>query len=94
MNLPYIQSELFRQLVGMETLLKPDYKLQILRSETQDNLVKLKELRQYGYYKSWAILARWRIKKDDITTPDQITAEINRIWQEIPAECKRTDILK
>ena len=31
MNLPYIQSELFRELVGMETLLKPEYRFHLIR---------------------------------------------------------------
>lgn len=83
-----IQTEIFRELLEKESLLKNNFKFQILRSETQDILVKIKELRDYGHYKSWGILNSWRIKKDDITTVDQVTVVINCIWKEVSDEYK------
>lgn len=91
MNLPYIQSELFRELVSMETLLKPEWKMRITR-DTEDCLI----------IRVWKRPFRWKdvdchqecIDTRTIKTADQITAEINRIWNEIPVECKKDDILK
>ena len=91
MNLPYIQSELFRELVGMETLLKPEYALNITRNcfkELHANLWKICRDGD-GDIGAHAIL---NLSVRHVTTPDQITAEINRIWQEIPAECKKENL--
>lgn len=85
MNLQYIQSEIFRELVGLETLLKPEYEIIIYRSGEHMEAI-LTSAQDYNEH--------WHFYPHKITTPDQITAEINRIWSEIPAECKRTDILK
>lgn len=37
----------------------------------------------------WHLKKGWLIDDASITTHDQITREITRIWKEIPAECKR-----
>lgn len=88
MNLPYIQSELFHELVSMETLLKPEYKFQMTRFLNGHMTVILFDTNEC------MTVGTYDVEPRDITTPHDITAEINRIWDEIPAECKRTDILK
>lgn len=90
MNLPYIQSEVFRELVGIETLLKPRIIVAIHRYSKFLCLHlwrDVKGIRVENVYD-------FKIDCSTITTYDQITAEINKIWQAIPAECKREDILK
>lgn len=87
MNLPYIQSELFRELVGMETLLNPECYLKIMRYP-KDIEVRL------CYKKRNFLIRLMMIDTSNIKTGQDITAEINRIWNEIPDECKREDILK
>lgn len=105
MNLPHIQSELFRELVGMETLLKPGCTWLITRNADQDIELRLFVLStddswswdnpnagNGGYYRYYR-----RIGKEymlAMKTHGDLTALINSIWNEIPAECKRTDILK
>ena len=105
MNLPYIQSEIFRELVSLETLLKPDCTWFIVRHSNQDLEVKLFVLSKDdsyswdnpraglgGYYRYYR-----RIGKEymlAMKTHCDLTALINSIWNEIPAEYKRTDILK
>ena len=89
MNLPYIQSELFRELVGMETLLKPEWRFTIYKNTKGDFDIFLHYPKAKHIHKEI-----WFIYSNYIKNYDQITAEINRIWQAIPAECKRIDILK
>lgn len=94
MNLIYIQSELFRELVGIEELLKPEFRLQIVRHFAGGLAARLwqkKPLPEPPAYRDhyWHLKKGWLIDDASITTTDQITAEINRIWQEIPAECKK-----
>lgn len=89
MNLQYIQTEIFRELVGMETRLKPEYRFHLIRDTDGALAVYLVyKPNPMKYVEFPYIVVR------DITTPDQITAEINRIWVAIPAECKRDDILE
>ena len=85
MNLPYIQSELFRELVGMETLLKPRHHMSI--SSYQWVLSMGIFLDHHGI--SLEEVARFSIDCRTIKTPADITAEINRIWNAIPAEYKK-----
>lgn len=89
MNLPYIQSELFRGLVGMETLLKPEWRLTIYKNTKGDFDIFLHHPKAKHVYKEV-----WFIYSNYIKTADQITEKIKRIWDSIPAECKRDDILK
>lgn len=88
MNLPYIQSELFHELVSMEPLLKPKYRLGVDKWPDGNMNVWL-----FNRDKNMTC-EYWRITPHTFTKGDQITAEINRIWDAIPAECKRDDILK
>ena len=81
MNLPYIQSELFRELVGMETLPKTEYEFLIYRTGEYMEAILISTQQDYNEH--------WNFAASEITTQDQITAEINRIWNEIPAECKK-----
>lgn len=99
MNLQQIQTEIFRALVGMEPLLKPEFRLQIIRHYAGGLAARLwqkKPLSEPPVYRDhyWHLKKGWLIDDASITTPDQITAEINRIWNAIPAECKRDNILK
>ncbi len=101
MNLPYIQSELFRELVGLETLFKPEHKWDITRSKHDQFLLKLvrkmtdeEKPEQYKDNTYWCIECELSINPFAIKNPSDITAEINRIWESIPAECKRDNILK
>ena len=105
MNLPHIQSEIFRELMGMETLFKPGCTWLITRHANQDIELKLFVLStedswswdnpnagQGGYYRYYRRIKRERMLA--MKTHGDITALINSIWNEIPAEYKRTDILK
>lgn len=83
MNLPQIQTEIFRQLVGMEPRLKLRYRFSIDKRSSGDFFLKLKDRKNYI-----SISDCWRIDPRTTKTAD-ITAEINRIWQSIPAECKK-----
>jgi hypothetical protein len=72
----------------METILKPEYKFQITRflnGHITAILFDATESMTVGAYD---------VEPRDITTPHDITTEINRVWDAIPAEYKRTDILK
>ena len=90
MNLPYIQSELFRELVGMETRLKPEYKFHISKFPTGNLFCMLWNIKAEIYV---SCIGRYRdtnkIDISTIKTKADITDEINRIWQSIPAECKK-----
>lgn len=100
MNLPYIQSELFRELVGIETLLKPGCTWFIVRHANQDLELKLFVLStddswswdnpragQGGYYRYYRRITKERMLA--MKTHADLTALINSIWNEIPAECKK-----
>ena len=86
MNLPQIQTEIFRQLVGMETLLKDDYAIEIIKHVNGAFSGRLFK-KSGGCY-----LCDFWIETEVITTTADITAEINRIWQAIPAECRKTTL--
>ena len=87
MNLPYLQSEIFRELVNMEPLLKPEYYLKIIR-HTKD--IEVRACRRKRNF----LISVMMINTSNIKTWQDITAEINRIWQAIPAECKRITLNK
>lgn len=89
MNLPYIQSEIFRELVGMETLLKRQFRLRILRSTSHNIHVLVYDMKNWKPY-----MEEWYITPISKMTGKAITAEINRIWDAIPDECKKDNILK
>lgn len=85
MNLPYIQSELFRELVGMEDLLKPRHHMAISRYQWGLTMSIYLDYRGISLVK----VADFRIDCRAIKTTSDITAEINRIWNAIPDECKK-----
>lgn len=90
MNLPHIQSEIFRELVGMETLLKPEYRFLITKRcrGVMNAILYTKEGNLIDMYRNEFHLNPFAIK-----TQADITAEINRIWNAIPAECKKENAL-
>lgn len=51
MNLPYIQSELFRELVGMEVLFKPEYRWYI--TKRSNGAMKAILIKKHGVFKWW-----------------------------------------
>lgn len=91
MNLQYIQSELFRELVGMESRLKPGYALNITRNFFKELHANLWKICRDGDGDIGAHAIQ-NLCVRQITTPDQIPAEINRIWDAIPAECKKENL--
>lgn len=92
MNLPYIQSELFRELVGIRELLNSECATRITKDiDTAVNF----EIYDFSKIKTsgkWRRVLFRRVDPRHITTPDQITAAINRIWNEIPDECKKENL--
>lgn len=83
MTLLKIQTEIFRQLVGMEPRLKPRYRFSIDKWPSGEFYLKLKDRRHYI-----SISNCWCIDPRTIKTAD-IHAVIHRIWRAIPAECKK-----
>ena len=81
MNLPYIQFTIFHELVGMETLLKPEYYLKIIRYPKNIEVRLCRQKRNF-------LIRLMMIGTSNIKTGRDITAEINRIWKEIPDEYK------
>lgn len=91
MTLPQIQTELLRQLVEMTPNLKKEYLCEISRNHVGN--IKLSIHKN----KSNIFIVNWHnayVNVRETRTKAKITAEINRIWQSIPAECKRTDMPK
>jgi len=88
MNLPHIQSELFRELLVLENKLKPECGFFIVKEEnTSGGYIRFWLMRKEG---CWTKTMREDfLNPHAITTPDKITAEINRIWNAIPAEYKK-----
>lgn len=89
MNLPQIQTELFIQLVGMETLLNSESATRITKDIDTCVNFELFDFSKVNTSGKWRRVLFRRVDPRKITTYDQITAEINRIWQAIPAECKK-----
>jgi hypothetical protein len=94
MNHPYIQSELFRELVGFGELLNSECATRITKDIDTSVNFELYDFSKIKTSGKWRRAMFRRVETRHITTYDQITAEINRIWQEIPAECKKENILK
>ncbi len=89
MNLQYIQSELFRELLNIETLLNQECTTRITKDIDTSVCFEIFDFSKIATTGKWKRVLFCRVDSRKITTPDQITAEINRIWQEIPAECKK-----
>lgn len=91
MNLPHIQTEIFRQLVEMVPKLKKNYLCVISRNHVGNITLTIHKRESNVFSVNWHNAF---VNVRETRTKAKITAEINRIWNEIPAECKRTDILK
>lgn len=105
MNLPYIQSEIFRELMGMETLFKPGWNWFVTRNACRDLIATIMvDSTDTSYqwdnpYSGSGAFARhtWRFTQEKLLalkTTSELTALINSIWDELPDSCKREDILK
>lgn len=94
MNLQYIQSELFRELLNIGMLLNQECATRITKDIDTSLIFELYDFSKVKSTCKWKRTLFSRVDPRCIKTQADITAEINRIWQEIPAECKRTDILK
>ena len=86
MNLQDIQTETFRQLVNIASKLKKNYLCIISRNQIGNMELRIHKIESNIFSMNWhcafVIIRNTRTKA-------KITAEINRIWQEIPAEAKR-----
>ena len=89
MNLPYIQSELFRELVGMEVLFKPEYRWYI--TKRSNGAMKAILIKKHGVFHWWKY--EFHLNPLKIMKPSDITDEITRIWDAIPAKCKKMKTL-
>lgn len=89
MNLQAVQIELFRELLGLGTLLSPECTTRITKDIDTSVCFELYDFSKVATTGKWVRVLFRRVDPRHITTPDQITAEINRIKQEIPAECKK-----
>lgn len=100
MNLHYIQSELFRELVGMETLFKPGWNWFITRNACRDLIATIMVDSEDTSYTEdspyWGKCAfarhTWTLKKEkllEIKTQDDLVALVNSIWNELPSKCKK-----
>ena len=94
MNLPYIQSELFRELVGIQELLNSECATRITKDIDTSVCFEIYDFSKVKTSGKWVRVMCRRVDPRHITSYAQITAEINRIWQEIPDECKKENILK
>ena len=86
MNLPQTQTEIFRQLVEMTPKLKKDYLCEISRNYVGNITLTIHKSNSNIFVVNWHN-AFVNVRKT--RTQAKITAEINRIWNAIPAECKR-----
>lgn len=89
MNLPCIQTELFRELLGMHTLLNQECTTRITKDIDTSLIFEIYDFSKIKTSGKWRRVLFHRINPYTIQITDDITAEINRIWQEIPDECKR-----
>lgn len=86
MNIPYIQAEIFRELVGMETLLKPNAKMGIVKFPDGN-------MRCDVWMDSMLKATRISINVSGLQRCDDITQAVNKIWEEIPAEYKKENLV-
>lgn len=87
MNLPYIQTEIFHELVGMETLLKPECEMKIIKHQDGNMSFEV-------YKKKFPFLRHATfIEISLIKTGDDMTKIINKVWDEIPAHCKKENLV-
>lgn len=76
------QKRVFSKLVDINLQISNWFKLSIWRTLLGDFEIKLYSSQKL--IKSWIILP-WKLK-----TAAEINAEIDKIWREIPAECKKS----
>lgn len=91
MNLQYIQTEIFRELVDIGERLNSECATRISKDIDTSVCFEIFDFSKIATEGKWKRVLFCRVNAQKITTADQITDEINRIWQEIPDECKRTD---
>ena len=89
MNLTYIQSELFRELVGIGELLNSECVTRITKDIDTSLNFEIYDFSKVKTSGKWVRVMFRRVETRNITTYDQITNAITRIWQGIPAECKK-----
>lgn len=89
MTLQTIQYEIFRQLLGLETLLSPECTTRITKDIDTSVCFEIYDFSKVKTTGKWVRVMFRRVDPRKITTADQITAEIQSIWQKIPAECKK-----
>lgn len=91
MTLPQIQTELFRQLAEMVPKLKKNYLCVISRNHVGNITLNIHKSESSVFSVNWHNAF---VNVRETRTKAKITTEIHRIWDAIPAECKRDDILK
>lgn len=91
MTLLQIQTEIFRQLVEMVPKLKKNYLCVISRNHVGNITLDIHKSESNVFSVNWHNAF---VNVRETRTKAKIHAEIARIWHAIPAECKRTDILK
>jgi hypothetical protein len=86
MTLPQIQTEIFRHLVEMAQKLQKDYLCEISRNYVGNITLTIHKSKSNLFFVNWHNAF---VNVRNTRTKAKITAEINRIWQAIPAECKK-----
>lgn len=76
------QKRVFSKLVDINLKISHWFRLSIWRTLLGDFMIQLYS--EHKPIKSWIILP-WKLK-----TAAEINAEIDKIWREIPAECKKS----
>ena len=89
MNLLQIQTKLFSHLAGIGPSIKSEYSTRILKDIDTTIIFELYDFSQTKTSGKWVRVLFERINPYTISTTAEITAEIHRIWQAIPAECKK-----
>lgn len=89
MNLPYIQSEIFRELLNINTLLNQECATRITKDIDTSLIFELYDFSKVKSTCKWKRTLFSRVDPRRIKTQAEITAEINRIWDLIPDECKK-----
>lgn len=88
MTLLKIQTEIFRQLVGLGTCLNSECATRITKDIDTTIIFELYDFSQTKTSGKWVRVLFERINPYTINITADITTAINRIWQAIPAECK------
>ncbi len=89
MTLPQIQTKLFSQLAEIGTSIKPECSTRITKDIDTTIIFELYDFSQTKTTGKWVRVLFERINPYTIQTTADIHAVIHRIWQAIPAECKK-----